>query len=93
MGELGKQLNLESRDGWYLFRPNKIAERIGIWAETKLTLDVKFWPAATVRQAYDFYKNVDRTAFLSLEQWRVVPDLHFSYIQKYSYQRENRLAN
>ena len=82
VGELGTQLNLESRDGWYLFRTNKIAERIGIWAETKLTLDVKLWPAATVRQAYNFYKNVDRTAFLSLEQWRVVPDLHFSYIQK-----------
>ena len=79
---LGSLVNLESRDGSYLFRPNKIAERVGIWAETVSTLDVMLWPAATVNQARCFYTEVDKTAFLSLDQWKVEPDLHFSYVQK-----------
>lgn len=37
---LGEKVDLESRDGWYLFRPNKIAERVGIWTDTESTLDV-----------------------------------------------------
>ena len=80
--KLGSLINLESRDGWYLFRPNKIAERVGIWADTISTLDVKLWPAATVNQARRFYREVDRTAFLGLDQWKVEPDFHFSFIQK-----------
>ena len=79
--KLGDLLKLESHDGWYLFRRDKIAERVGIWADTKFTLDVMLWPAATVRQAREFYNKVDKTAFLSLDEWKVKPDLHFSYIQ------------
>ena len=39
------------------------------------------WPAATVRQAREFYNKVDKTAFLSLDEWKIKPALHFSYIQ------------
>ena len=80
--ELGKRVNLESRDGWYLFRPNKIADRVGVWTDTSSTLDVKLWPAATVNQARRFYEEVHKTAFLNLNEWRVEPDLHFSYVRK-----------
>lgn len=79
--KLGDLIKLESHDDWYLFRRDKIAERVGIWADTKFTLDVMLWPAATVRQAREFYNKVDKTAFLSLDEWKVKPDLHFSYIQ------------
>ena len=73
---------MESRDGWYLFRPNKIADRVRVWTDTSSTLDVKLWPAATVNQARRFYEEVHKTTFLNLDGWRVEPDLHFSYVQK-----------
>lgn len=78
--KLGSQVNLESREGWYLFRPNKIAERVGIWVEPKLTLKVNLWPANTVTQARRFYNEVNRTGFLGLEGWGVEPNLHFSFV-------------
>ena len=71
---------LESRDDWYLFRPSKIAERVGVWAEPDTTLKVNLWPADTVRQARRFYEEVDRTAFLGLGGWEVGPNLHFSFM-------------
>ncbi|MCY3751305.1 MAG: hypothetical protein OXG54_07900 [Gammaproteobacteria bacterium] len=80
--KLGDLSKLESHDGWYLFRPDKIAERIGIWADTVSTLDVKLWPAATVNQARRFYKEVNKTALLGLDDWKVEPNLRFSFIQR-----------
>ena len=89
--ELGNLSALECRDGWYLFRPNKIAERVGIWAGAASTLVVELWPANTVKQARRFYDMVDRTAFLDLDEWKVEPDLHFSFIQKTQIKEENTL--
>ncbi len=80
--KLGSQVNLESREGWYLFRPNKIAERVGIWVEPKLTLKVNLWPANTVTQARRFYNEVNRPDFLGLEGWEVEPNLHFSFVSR-----------
>ena len=80
--ELSDRVKLQSRDGWCLLRPNKIAYKVGIWTDTVSTLDVKLWPAATVNQARHFYKEVHKTAFLNLDEWRVEPDLHFSYVQR-----------
>ena len=80
--KLGSQVNLESREGWYLFRPNKIAERAGIWVEPKLTLKVNLWPANTVTQARRFYNEVNRTGFLGLEGWEVESNLHFSFVSR-----------
>ena len=78
--ELGK--DLESREGWYLFRPGKIAERVGIWVEfERKVLRVNLWPGDTVGQARRFYDEVDKAAFLSLKGWRIEPNLHFSFIQ------------
>ena len=70
--------DVESRDG-YLFRPGKIAERvfISISKSKPWKLQVALHPANTVTQARHFYKAVDREAFLSLEEWKVEPDLHF----------------
>ena len=82
LGDLGKLESREGREGWwYLFRPDKIAERVGIGSDTVSTLDVKLWPATTVKQAERFYDGVKETAFLGLDKWKVEPDLHFSYIQ------------
>ena len=80
--KLGDLSKLESHDGWYLFRPHMIAERVGIWVEPKLTLKVNLWPANTVTQARRFYNKVNRADFLGLEEWEVKPNLHFSFIQK-----------
>ena len=77
---LASRAGLESRDDWYLFRPGKIAERVGVWAEPEPTLKVNLWPADTVRQARRFYEEVDRTAFLGLDEWEVRPNLHFSFM-------------
>ena len=77
---LASSAGLESREEWYLFRPGKIAERVGVWAETETTLKVNLWPANTIRQARRFFEEADRTTFLNLEEWEVRPDLHFSYI-------------
>lgn len=78
--KLGNQVNLESRDGSYLYRPNKIAERVAIWVKPELTLKVNLWPANTVTQARRFYNEANTTDFLGLEGWEVEPDLHFSYM-------------
>ena len=82
---LARRLNLESREDWYLFRPNKIAERVGIWVEEKPNpqLKVVLWPADTVSQAHQFFKSVDREAFLGLENWSVEPNPHFSYVSRH----------
>ena len=77
--DLASQRGLESR--WdkkdkYLYRPDKIAERVMIRVESQ-KLKVGLAPANTVTQVRHFYKAVDREAFLSLEEWKVEPDLHF----------------
>ena len=63
---LARRLNLESRDSWYLFRPNKIAERVGIWVESNLEIKVQLWPADTVRQARLFlaYPVITHTHYM-----------------------------
>ena len=68
--------------GGYLFRPGKIAERVMIQIESR-KLKVKLAPADTVGQARRFYKKVDKTAFLSLEEWEVKPNLHFSFVSRH----------
>lgn len=70
--------DVESR-GWYLFRPGKIAERVMIHIESR-KLKVGLAPADTVGQARCFYKAVDKAAFLSLKEWKVKPNLHFSFM-------------
>ncbi len=78
---LARKKGLESRDGWYLFRPGKIAERVMIQVESG-KLKVELAPADTVGQARCFYDVVDRNAFLSLRgshDWKVIPNLHFSF--------------
>ena len=70
--------DVESRGG-YLFRPGKIAERVGIQAESR-KLKVGLAPADTVGQARRFYDAVDKAAFLSLKEWKVEPNLHFSFM-------------
>lgn len=82
VNKLGKQVELNSPDSQYLYRHNKIAERVWIWVDPKLTLKVGLYPANTVEQARHFYREVHRAAFLNLDEWKVKPDLHFSYIQK-----------
>ena len=82
VNKLGKQVELNSPDSQYLYRPNKIAERVWIGVDPKLTLKVELYPANTVEQARHFYREVDRAAFLNLGEWKVKPDLHFSYVQK-----------
>lgn len=77
---LASRTGLESRDDWYLFRPGKIAERVGVGAEPDATLKVNLWPADTVRQARRFYEEVDRSAFFGLDGWEVRPNLHFSFM-------------
>ena len=81
LDNLAKKVNkedVESRDG-YLFRPNKIAERvfISISESRPWKLQVELFPANIVTQARHFYEAVDREAFLSLEEWTVELDLHF----------------
>ncbi len=83
LNALAKKLNLESRNDEYLFRPNKIAERICIWVEPDLELKVGLWPADTVSQANRFFSSVDKRTFLSLNNWKVEPNLHFSYMSRH----------
>ena len=80
--KVGKEY-VESRDG-YLFRPGKIAERvfISISKSKPWKLQVAMHPADTVTQARCFYKAVDKEAFLSLKEWEVEPNLHFSFASK-----------
>lgn len=74
--------DVESREGWYLFRPGKIAERVMIQIES-WKLKVALAPADTVGQARRFYDTVDKAAFLSLKEWKVEPNLHFSFVSKH----------
>ena len=80
---IARGAELESRQDkyWgfrYIDRPDKLARRIGIWVESGWKLKVYLWPADTVGQARRFYASVDRTAFLSLKDWQVEANLHFS---------------
>ena len=82
---LARKKGLESRDGWYLFRPGKIAERVMIQVESG-KLKVELAPADTVGQARCFFETVDKEAFLSLQEfddWKVRPNLHFSFANKH----------
>ncbi len=83
--DLASKVNLESRKSWcsYLFRPGKIAERVGIWVESERNLKVCLWPADTVGQARRFYDAVDKADFLSLKEWKVEPNLHFSFVSRH----------
>lgn len=79
--DLAKKMDkedVESRDG-YLFRPGKIAERVVIRPESR-KLKIGLAPADTVGQARRFYDAVDKAAFLSLKEWKVEPNLHFSFM-------------
>ncbi len=84
LDDLAKKIDkadVESQD-WYLFRPGKIAERVMIQIES-WKLKVVLAPADTVSQARRFYDAVDKTAFLSLKEWKVEPNLHFSFVSKH----------
>ena len=85
LDELARQVKLESREDEYLFRPGMIAERIALWIEpgSEPVLKVGLWPADTVTQARRFFERVDRMAFLGLEEWRVFPNFHFSFVSSY----------
>lgn len=83
LDDLASRVNLESREGWYLFRPSKIAERVGILIESERKLKVYLWPADTVGQACRFYEEVDKVAFLAMKGWKVEPNLHFSFVSRH----------
>ena len=85
---LASESNLECRGGRgsdvpYLFRgESKIAQRV-MMAVKKEKLLVTLAPANTAAQADAFFSNVDRDAFLSLEEssnWKIKRDLRFSYM-------------
>jgi len=80
---LASKTDLENRG--YLFRPGKIAERvfISISKSEPWELQVELYPADTVTQARRFYNSVNKEAFLSLEEWKVKPNLHFSFVSKH----------
>ncbi len=88
LDDLASRVGLESRDDWYLFRPQKIAERVRIRVEPDPMLKVNLWPADTVSQARRFYEEVDKTAFLGLDDWKVDPNLHFSFMNKHLFWAE-----
>ena len=80
LATLASETGLEN---WgYLFRPGKIAERvfISISQSKPWKLQVELYPAATVTQARYFYNAVDKEAFLSLKEWEIEPNLHFSFM-------------
>ena len=86
--DLAKKLGIESREDnkeAYLFRPDKIAERIMIHVESR-KLKVELAPADTVGQARCFFDTVRKEAFLALQEsddWKVIPNLHFSFASKH----------
>ena len=85
---LEKRVETGSRKRSYLFRPAKIAERVfighpSISESNPWKLQVELYPADTVTQARCFYDAVDKEAFLSLEEWKVEPNLHFSFAQRH----------
>ena len=72
----GSDLNVKNQ---YLERKGKIAERVMM----KVAVQVILAPANTVAQADAFFSNVDRDAFLSLEEssnWKVKRDLRFHFM-------------
>ena len=83
LAALASETGLENRD--FLFRPDKIAQMVFILiSESKpWKLQVKLYPADTVRQARHFYDAVDKEAFLALKEWEVKPNLHFSFVSKH----------
>ena len=91
--DLSQQTGLKSMEdtflgGRMLYRPGRIAERVGIWVpheEPRWRLRVNLWPASTAGQADRFRKdcflNMCRhEEFLSLNEqgWTVEPNLNFS---------------
>ena len=83
LAALASETGLEN---WgYLFRPGKIAERvfISISKSKSWKLQVELYPADTVTQARYFYNAVDKEAFLSLKEWEIEPNLHFSFASKH----------
>ncbi len=85
-----KWVETGSKKRSFLFRPAKIAERVfighpSISESNPWKLQVELYPADTVTQARRFYRAVAdavaKEAFLSLEEWKVEPNLHFSFAQ------------
>ena len=80
----GRDLNVKRKDQCqYLERKGKIAERVMVWVEAK-NIWIHLAAADTVVQAREFFDKVDREDFLSLEkssEWKVSPNLHFSFAQ------------
>ena len=87
LNNLAEEVDLESRDNEYLFRPGKIAERIFVQIKSNAepALNVRLYPADTVSQARRFYDMADRREFLSLDKykWAVRPHLHFSFARSH----------
>ena len=89
-----------SNHWWYLFRKNKIAERVALFIQgptSKPKLRMAMWPACTVRQARRFYETtVDKKRFLNLPEsnkWEIERDLHFAYIGTKLVWAETELEN
>ena len=82
LDELADRTGLESHGDEYLYRPGKIAERVALWVDGDSVSKIKIglWPADTVSQARRFFGNVNAAKFLNLAEWKVEPNLHFSYI-------------
>lgn len=88
--ELGFELGVRPGNRPFVQLPFKTARQLHIRikqpaGEEDLLLRPSIWPGDTVRQARAFFKQVEREAFLSLPQqdWNVMPNLHFSHIQKH----------
>ena len=99
LAKLASETNLETRrrgNQVYLYRPGKVAERVYISISKlkprKLRVDV--YPADTVAQARDFFRNVDKKAFLSLNEsdaWNIEPNPHFSFVSRHLIWAETEL--
>ena len=99
LAKLASETNLETRrrgNQVYLYRPGNIAERvyISISKSKPWKLRVDLYPADTVAQTRDFFRNVDRKAFLSLNEsdaWNVESNLHFSFVSRHLIWAETEL--
>ncbi len=72
--------------GGHLRRHGKIAERIYFYPSDSVShLELCVWPANTVGQARNFYKNINKDNFLNLCNggWHIGPHLVFSHIQRH----------
>ena len=86
VGSLAKLGTSVEDAGGYLRRHWKIAERIYLYpSDNTAHLELCVWPANTVRQARDFYKNVNKDRFLNLcnRGWHIGSHLVFSHIQNH----------